>query len=93
VSFSDVIQDNIKHGLIWVVAAAVTTAGGAIIATSRDDAVQQQQIATIRARQNSERATLQVLASEVGQLNVNIAVLTQEMRDHGLATQPYRRHK
>lgn len=84
-SVGSVITDNVRKGLVWVLVGGVTAAGATIISSSRQQAVQAQEIASVRHSERSLAVQVRSLRLAVGELNVSVAVLNQELVDRAAA--------
>lgn len=75
------IPDFLMKAAIGVASTSVVALGAATIGASRTNAVQDQQIAVIQDHEKSLDDTLKQLSSDVQQLNVNVAVLNERLKD------------
>lgn len=80
-SFSDILQENIRKGVVWVAVGAFTAGATTLIATSRDDAVHTQEIRQIRVGQRTLANAVAALNVTATQLSIQVARLNQEMAD------------
>lgn len=84
-SAGSIITDNVRKGLVWVLVGGVTAAGATIISSSRQQAVQAQEIATVQSNEQSLALQVRNLRLAIGELNISVAVLNQELADRAAA--------
>ena len=77
------MDELIQKSAIWRIAAIGSGAAAAIITGSRDDALHTQQIAEVQVQQQALAVEMKSLDSNVASLNLNLAVLTRELKDDG----------
>lgn len=77
----ETLPDLARKVGVWVAASAITAGGATIIHSASTISAQAQQIAAIKTTQKNLTTATSQLGKDVQQLNVNTAVLTQELKD------------
>jgi hypothetical protein len=75
------IPEFLTRCAMGVASTCIVALGAGVINGARTNAVQDQQIAVIQHHEKSLDDTLTQLSSDVQQLNVNVAVLNERMKN------------
>ena len=77
------IRDTLVKCAIGVASTAALTLCGAVINASREDSLQDHQLTQLENHQSDTDETLRQLDTSVRQLDKDVAILHERMKDHG----------